>query len=121
MATKPTVPEVLPLVAAYYSIRNNGAGGSLHTVLDDGNVHDHSVQFCIEYAGDSDFRGRALGHILLAMSKTQRLKLGARSRPDYQAASPAVEFDRLYGAFLKAHPDLAVPADQSECHQGHSE
>jgi hypothetical protein len=73
---KPTVPEVMPLVRAYYAKEENGAGGSLHIVLDDGNVEDSSVEFCIEEAekrGDKD--GVELGKILLRMSKTQRNKL----------------------------------------------
>jgi hypothetical protein len=76
--SKPTIPEVLPLVQAYYAKPGNFAGGSLHIVLDDGNVNDGSVQFCIDYArekGDED--GIALGMLLLRMSKTQRSKLYA--------------------------------------------
>ena len=73
---KPTVPEVRPLVRELYG--RHSAGCCLHVVLDDGNVQDDSVRFCIEWA-----RGRGcaecerLGEVLLQMSKTQRLKLGA--------------------------------------------
>lgn len=73
---KPTVPEVEPLVIAYCAKDGNGVGGSLHIVLDDGNVNDGHVEWCIEHArelGDED--GVKLGKILLQMSKTQRLKL----------------------------------------------
>lgn len=73
---KPTVPEVLPLVRAYYAKDGNGAGGSLHIVLDDGNVEDSHVRFCLEFAreeGDED--GVRLAETLLQMSQTQRLKL----------------------------------------------
>lgn len=75
-APKPTVPEVLPLVRAYYAKPGNGAGGALHVVLDDYNVGDDNVQFCLDDAralGDDD--GVALAKVLLRMSKTQRLKL----------------------------------------------
>ncbi|MGK3981344.1 hypothetical protein WMF38_57635 [Sorangium sp. So ce118] len=75
---KPTVPDVLPLVRAYYAKPGNGAGGSLHVVLDDGNVDDDSLRLCEERAeerGDRD--GAALAKALLRMSKTQRLKLRA--------------------------------------------
>lgn len=78
---KLTVPEVLPLVEAYYDKPNNGAGGNLHIVLDDGNVEDSHVEFCLNQArryGDLD--GVALAEILLKMSKTQRLKLYRRGR-----------------------------------------
>lgn len=75
---KPTVPEVLPLVRAYYAKDGNGAGGSLHVVLDDGNVEDHFVEFCMEEARKmGDVAGVALAELLLGMSKTQRRKLMA--------------------------------------------
>jgi hypothetical protein len=41
--TNPTVPEVLPLVRAYYRKPENIVGGSLHLVLDDANVEDQHV------------------------------------------------------------------------------
>jgi hypothetical protein len=73
---RPTVPEVAPLVRAYNAKPGNGAGGSLHVVLDDGNIGDESIRFAIERAvvnGDED--GAALGRILLRMSKTGRKKV----------------------------------------------
>ena len=70
--TKPRVPEVSPLVRAYYDL-GNITGGSLHIVLDDGNVEDHHVQFCVQYAIDhGDRPGEVLGRVLMLMSKTQR-------------------------------------------------
>ena len=74
--TKPTIPEVLPLVRAYYALPGNGAGGSLHIVLDDQNVDDADVQFCLDHARErGDEPGVTLATLLLAMSKTQRKKL----------------------------------------------
>lgn len=73
-ADRPTVPEVLPIARAYYA--KNPAGGSLHIVLDDGNVGDDSVEFCEKVAteeGDAD--GVELARLLRRMSKTQRHKL----------------------------------------------
>lgn len=73
---KQTVPEVLKTVREYYSKPGNEAGGSLHVVLDDGNVRDSDVLFCISYAkeaGDTD--GKSLAEILFKMSKTQRMKI----------------------------------------------
>lgn len=73
---KPTVPDVLPLVLAYYAKPENGAGGSLHVVLDDRNIGTPFVESALERAeeaGDAD--GAALAKLLLRMSKTQRLKL----------------------------------------------
>ena len=73
---KPTVPEVLPLVRAYYAKPNNICGGSLHVVLDDGNVGDSTVEFCEKCAAENgDEDGVALARILRRMSKTQRKKL----------------------------------------------
>jgi hypothetical protein len=76
VSDKPTIPEVAPLVRAYYAKPGNGVGGSLHIVLEDSNIDDDSVRFCRKYAeerGDSD--GVALADILLRMSRTQRGKL----------------------------------------------
>lgn len=73
---KPTIPEVLPLAKAYYAKPGNSVGGSLHIVLDDGNVKDKNVEFCLEQArlmGDED--GIKLAGLLLRMSKTQRYKI----------------------------------------------
>jgi hypothetical protein len=76
MNTKPTVPEVLPMMRAYAATEGNEVGGSLHIVLDDGNVDDSSVKWCIEYAKErEDAAGVELGEMLLRMSRTQRLKL----------------------------------------------
>lgn len=77
---KPTVPEVLPLVQAYYALPGNGVGGSLHIVLEDGNVEDSSVAFCLKAAQErGDAPGVELASILLRMSRTQRLKLARQS------------------------------------------
>ena len=73
MGHKPTIPNVLPLVQAYYSRFGNECGGSLHIVLDDGNVRDSDVAFCRQLAeerGDTD--GIVLADVLMQMSKTQR-------------------------------------------------
>jgi hypothetical protein len=74
--TKPTVPDVISLVQDYYAQPLNGAGGSLHIVLDDGNVEDGSVDHCIEFAKESgDVDGERLGQLLRSMSATQRKRL----------------------------------------------
>lgn len=71
---KPTVPEVLPLVWEF--AKKNPVGGVLHIVLDDGNVADHDVEWCVERAyEEGDDAGARLGVILLKMSKTQRKKI----------------------------------------------
>lgn len=71
---KPTVPQVLPVVKEYYMA--HASGGSLHIVLDDGNVDDDDVEFCVDWADrESDHPGVLLANVLLLMSKTQRRKL----------------------------------------------
>ena len=73
---KLTIPEVLDMFIAYFNKPENGAWGSLHVVLDDGNVQDDSVNFCLDYAVQTkDNDGEELAKLLLKMSKTQRLKL----------------------------------------------
>jgi len=81
MTTKPTITEVLPIVRAYYAKPGNEVGGSLHIVLDDGNVSDDDVRFCLQQARErDDADGVALAEKLLLMSRTQRRKLGRLNR-----------------------------------------
>jgi len=73
---RPTVPEVMPLIRAYYAKPDHGAGGSLHIVLDDGNTDDDDIRWCREYAveqGDAD--GIVLADLLVQMSRAQRNKI----------------------------------------------
>lgn len=74
--TRPTVPDVLPLVREYYSRPENGCGGSLHIVLDDHNLEDHCIAFCREWAAKrSDHDGVRLADLLIQLTRTQRQKL----------------------------------------------
>lgn len=74
--TRPTVPEVLPIMRAYAAKPGNGAGGALHCVLDDGNVRNQDVEWCRAHAEESgDTDGVALADLLLKMTRTQRAKL----------------------------------------------
>ena len=60
----------------FYRKDGNGAGGSLHLVLDDGNVSDDNVKFCIDYAEKKgDTEGAALGRKLLELSIVDRYLL----------------------------------------------
>ena len=76
---KPTVPEVLPIVQALY--RRHSAGCCWHIVLDDGNVGNDSVAWCVNYIEtESTCRQpecRQLCDLLPKMSRTQRIKLGS--------------------------------------------
>ncbi|MHC4717296.1 MAG: hypothetical protein ACYS5V_10020 [Planctomycetota bacterium] len=72
--TKPTIPEVLDRFVDYF--RRNPTWGDLHIVLDDGNVRDSDVQWCVDHGRTEE--GRELARVLLRMSRTQRLKLPNR-------------------------------------------
>jgi hypothetical protein len=82
MTRKPTVPEVLPLVRAIYA--RHPAGCCWHIVLDDGNIDDDSVRWCVENllrheCLDDPDGGECLllGLYMPLLSKTQRRKLVA--------------------------------------------
>jgi hypothetical protein len=75
---KPTIPEVFDRFYAYYE--KNPVWGSLHVVLDDGNLEDSTIRWCIDRAEKGGYRppdpeGAELGRILLRMSRTQRSRL----------------------------------------------
>lgn len=77
--TRPSIPDVKERFAAY--LQTHPAWGSLHVVLDDGNVETHFVYSCLERAIETDdLEGYELAKILMTMSKTQRLKLGRSIR-----------------------------------------
>lgn len=66
---------MIPEVEALYE--RSPTGCCLHIVLDDGNIEDSHVQFCIEYAVENKHSEcEVLARKLLMMSKTQRKKLG---------------------------------------------
>lgn len=78
MMTKPTIPDVLPLMREFARQPGNAVGGHLHLVLDDGNVLDDHVRYCLEQAREAgDDLAVEVAEVLLTMSKTQRSKLGA--------------------------------------------
>jgi hypothetical protein len=73
---KPIISDILPLVKEYRDKDGNGVGGNLHIVLDDGNINDSDIKFCLERAIETnDVDGIKLAEILLNMSKTQRSKI----------------------------------------------
>lgn len=71
--SKPTLPEVRPLIEAYYELPGNGAGGELHIVLDDSNYERGHIRWCIE--GATKVETRWLGHVLLMLSNSQRRRM----------------------------------------------
>ena len=73
---KPTIPDVFPRVQELYA--RHPAGCHLHVVLDDGNVSDAAVKFCISAAMAAGcVECKEVGILLEGMSKTQRRKLYA--------------------------------------------
>ena len=70
------IDEILKMVKEYYSIEDNSAGGSLHCVLDDGNLTDSDVEWCINFAKENyDYKGVGLGVMLSCLSYEQREEL----------------------------------------------
>lgn len=70
------IPQVVQRFAEYY--RHNGAWGLLHTALDDGNIKDSDVRWCVLVTPDSvyyDQNGSDLAKVLASMTLTQRGKL----------------------------------------------
>lgn len=71
---KPVSPEDLVRFEAYH--QEHPAWGSLHNVLEDGNIKDSHVQWCIDHAEKKgDTEGAYLGKVLLGLSKSQRWNL----------------------------------------------
>lgn len=72
--TKPTLPEVRPIIDLWYALPGNGAGGDLHVELDDGNLENH---FLIDNIG-SPYHCEAaqwISTVLLLLSRSQRRRL----------------------------------------------
>lgn len=73
---KLTIPDVAPSIRAYYAEDGNAVGGSLHIVLDDGNIRRCHVEFCRDLARErGDLLGVTLAELLLTMTVSQRRRL----------------------------------------------
>lgn len=71
--TRPTAHEVAKMARDYYDLPNNGAGGNLHIVLDDGNLGTGSIAHCLERAKSrGDEPGILLAEAMLKLTPTQR-------------------------------------------------
>lgn len=75
-ADRPTVPEVVALANQIYTSPGGGAGCCLHIVLDDDNLGDNDMQYCIGHARD---RGHELCErvalMMLQMTTSQRRRV----------------------------------------------
>jgi hypothetical protein len=68
--------EIVELIKAFYNEPNNGAGGHLHLVTDDGNLEDDDIRFCIEQAGDNnDLLAMSIGYLLLSLPYKERERI----------------------------------------------
>lgn len=75
---RPSVPEIAEKIREYYTRPGNSVGGSLHVVLDDGNLQPSHIEYCLKYAVESgDSEGAELARALLQMTPTQRRVLSA--------------------------------------------
>lgn len=72
-------PEVIRRFAAYHESPRGGSWGSLHIVLDEGNVRDGDVGQCIPWAEErGDLEAADLARLLLRMSKSQRWRVARK-------------------------------------------
>ena len=71
MSKELTIPEVLPFVRDLY--QRNAVGCCLHIVLDDGNIKDKDVEFCINQA--VELKGNYLLELLASLASFACLRL----------------------------------------------
>jgi len=70
---RPTVSQVGPLAEALYRGPGGAVGCCLHVVLEDFNLDDASMQFCIDWAANAEHHHcSTLADLLWRMSPTQR-------------------------------------------------
>lgn len=88
---------------SYKGLFGHGAGGSLHIVLDDGNIDDESVDFCIQDAIEhKDAQGEQLANKIRQLHWRQRARLYLNYHLYcYGAPMPNVsdELMRFYGYY----------------------
>lgn len=73
------VAYINKLVRLLYDDLGECCGGLLHIVLDDGNLKDHNIQYCIEYANEPENANRADRLICLEIA-TKMLDLSMEER-----------------------------------------
>ena len=69
--------ELINRIQEFYNEKpENGAGGVLHIVTDDGNMEDSSIDFCIELAEkDGDMEAIAIANDIKALPFEERERL----------------------------------------------
>lgn len=73
------VAEVCKLVKHLYYDMHEGAGGMLHIVLDDFNIDDDDLEWCIEYCNQEENRDRHDRDICIEIAQ-RMLKLSREAR-----------------------------------------
>lgn len=69
-------PDIVPLVREFKKNPDNGVGGNLHIFLEDGNIEDDHIAFCLSKCVErGDDLGEAICRLSLRMSHTQRKRL----------------------------------------------
>lgn len=73
---RPSVAQVGPLAEALYRGHGGAVGCCLHVVLEDANLDDASVRFCMDWAAKAGhLHCLALAGLLWRMSRTQRQRV----------------------------------------------
>lgn len=81
--SKPSPEFLQAIIAAYYDQPGNICGGTLHIALDDYNLEDEHVRWCLNHAREQgDENGIFVAKMLLLYDEAERIKL----------LSPAYEF-----------------------------
>lgn len=71
-----TIIELIMKAKNYYFQEGNSVGGNLHIILNDGNIENSDIQYCLKLCKEkNDLLGIELSELLLKASKTQRKKL----------------------------------------------
>lgn len=70
---EPTIEQLLDATKEFYQMPNNECGGSLHVVLDDGNLDRKTLLFAIDYAlARADYEAVFLAKMLLKVDILKR-------------------------------------------------
>jgi hypothetical protein len=70
-----TAKEISLLINKYKSLPGNSCGGNCHIVLDDLNINDDDIHYCMEHCNkNNDVYGAFLMRQMLLMRKTARKK-----------------------------------------------
>lgn len=78
--------NIKELVCEYESIPDNICGGSLHIVLDDGNLDDNSIISCYNHAKENkDYLGMLICSKLMGVDEGDRLDSITTKGVDYDA------------------------------------